>query len=56
MYSCSIHYTCMIVKFVPAGLLEGGGGGGYLQWGTYTCTVYSVLTVCPFATKWMFCR
>ena len=28
MYSCSIHYTRMIVKFVPAGLLEGGGGGG----------------------------
>lgn len=31
MYSCSIHYTRMIVKFVPAGLLEGGGGGG--GWG-----------------------
>ena len=29
MYSCSIHYTCMIVKFVPAGLLEGGGGVTY---------------------------
>lgn len=29
MYSCSIHYTRMIVKFVPAGLLEGGGGGGW---------------------------
>ena len=53
MYSCSIHYTLMIVKFVPAGLLE---GGGYLHGGTYTCTVYTVLTVCSFATKWVFCR
>ena len=59
MYSCSIHYTRMIVKFVPAGLLEGGGGGGvggYVHGGTYTCTVYTVLTVSPFSTKWVFCR
>ena len=37
----------MIVKFVW--LAAGGRGGGYLHGGTYTCTVYTLLTVCPFA-------
>ena len=29
MYSCSIHYTRMIVKFVLQGCWGGGGGGTY---------------------------
>lgn len=46
MYSCSIHYTRMIVKFVPAGLLEGGGGG----WGV---TYMGEPTPVQFTLYWL---